>query len=73
MRKRLALAGLIITILGIGGWFLFMSISSQAPAEAALGWLLLFPFITLGALLFGVIGLVITILGLVLKAKAKQY
>ena len=68
----MTLAGLIVTILGIVGWFLFMSIPSQSmPSEAALGWLVLFPFITLGSLLFGVIGFIIMILGLVLKGKSQ--
>jgi hypothetical protein len=71
MRKRLTLAGLIIMAIGIGGWIFFTMIPQMGtmPPEAALGWLVLFPIVTFGALLLGVIGLIITILGLVLKGK----
>lgn len=69
MRKGLLLAGLILLAIGGGGWFFFMSLptaGNSMSGEAALGWLTLYSIITLGALLLGVIGLVLIVLGLVL-------
>ena len=55
-------------IIDLGGWYFFTGL----PNAANSGWLVLFPFMTIGAFLLGIIGLVITILGLVLKAKTKE-
>ena len=70
MRKRLAVSGLVITILGFIGFLVFINIPSASMSpEEALGWLVLYPIITLGSLLLGVIGTVLLVLGLALKPK----
>jgi len=68
MRKGLVYSGLILLMLGVGGWYIFMKIpSTSIPPESALGWLILFPFVTLGHQLLGIAGLILLILGLVLR------
>ena len=68
------MAGLILMVVGGGGWLLFMAVptsSNPMSPEYALSWLVLFSIVTLGALLLAVIGLVLAVLGLVLRTVKK--
>ena len=59
---------MVLGLIGFGS-FVSLTSSSSMTGEAALGWLVVFPVVTLGALLLGVLGLVLLVLGLVLKSR----
>jgi len=70
VKGRLALAGVILMVLGGGSWLLFMQLPSESMSpEAASGFLLLLPFVIEGALLLSITGLILLVLGLALKGK----
>jgi hypothetical protein len=57
-------------VLGVGGWLLFVQLPSESMSpEAAAGFLLLFSFVTEGALLLGITGLILLVLGLAVKGR----
>ena len=72
VRKRLTIAGLIMMLLGGGGWLIFMNIPNTVTTmspEEALGLLIMLPIITGIAMILGIAGLITLIFGLVLKKK----
>lgn len=70
VKGRLALTGVILIVLGGGGWLLFMQLPSESMSpEAVSGFLLLLPFVAEGALLLSITGLILLVLGLALKGR----